>query len=302
MPSPSATNAMISAALFAKGILGTTGTIYYVSSVTGSTNNSGTSPLKPKATLQQGIDLCADSKADVVILMPGHAESVASAAAIAVNKIGVTIIGMGDGTLRPTFTWATDTAATITMTAANCRFTNCVFDLRLPSALVSGIVISAAGCKIDNSLVLYGTAGTGTSPLQWVLTTAAANYLVIEDNRVVGPALTPTTVAAATGCIALVGGTGITIQRNNITGWFTTSVGAISCVTTLTNNVVIRDNHIINQTASSTKCVSLLTGSTGIVANNRFGVLSGAVPITGDAVWWCGNWSAAAVATNGTLV
>lgn len=302
MPSPSVTIAMINTALFAKGILGTTGTVYYVSSVVGSTNNSGTSPTSPKATLTQGLTLCAASKGDIVVLMPGHAETVNSAAFIAVAKIGVTIVGLGEGMLRPTFTWATDTAATITMTAASCRITNCVFDLRLPSALVSGIVISAAGCRIDNCLVLYGTAGTGTSPLQWVLTTAAANYLTIEDCHVVGPALTPTTVSAGTGCIALVGGTGITIQRNSITGWFTTSVGAISSVTTLTDNVMIRDNMINNMTTSATKGVSLLTGSTGCVMNNGFGIGSGAAPITGDAVHWARNWSAAAVASNGTLV
>ena len=32
------------------------------------------------------------------------------------------------------------------------------------------------------------------------------------------------------------------------------------------------------------------------------GIGSGAAPITSDAAWWAGNWSAAAVATNGTLV
>jgi hypothetical protein len=190
------------------------------------------------------------------------------------------------------------------MTAANCRFSNCVFDLRLPSALVSGIVISAAGCRIDHCEVLLGTAGAGTAPLQWILTTAAADYLRIEDNDVVGPALTPTTVSAATGCIALVGGTGIRIHRNNITGWFTTTVGGISCVTTLTNNISIRDNHIVNQTASGTKCITLLTGSTGVIGNNRFGIVAGGTataPITADAANWAGNWSSAAGA-NGTLI
>lgn len=305
------TEQMVRAFLVQKGIF-PSGKVFYVCNATAREDMqtgvdnaaNGRRADYPLATLDYAVGLCTAGAGDTIVCLPGHAETVNAAAFITMDISGVTVVGIGNGNARPTFTWATDTASTIVMTAANCRFTNCIFDLRLPSALVSGIVISAAGCKIDNCLCRLGTAGTGTAPLQWILTTAAADYLTIEDNRVTGPPLTPTTIAAATGCIAIVGGTGIMIQRNNISGWFTATVGAISCVTTLTNNICIRDNHIINQTASGTKCITLLTGSTGTAGNNRFSVVAGGTataPITGDALGWSGNWSSAAGA-NGTLI
>lgn len=277
---------------------------FYVNSA--ATNKSdttgGRSWHQPLATIAAAVALCVAARGDNIICGPGHAETISAAAAIALSTSGVTLRGVGTGSNRPTLTWATSTAATVTMTAANCRITNFVFDMSLPSVLISGIVISAAGCSIDNCLFLIGTAGTGTRPLQAILTTAAANYLQITNNQFIEPAATPTTVSAASCAVKIVGGTGIKITGNYFQGWYTTTVGAITGITTLTSMIQITDNYIINNTASATKAVVLLTGSTGGIFNNAIGIASGAAPFTIDAGWWGKNWSAAAVATNGTLV
>lgn len=279
-------------------------TFHVNSTTTGAVDsaNAGSTAAKPFATIGYAISQCVADRGDTILVGPGHAETVNAAAFIACATAGVSIIGTGAGSKRPTLTWATATDATITMTAANCRWSNFVFDLSLPSALISGIVISAAGCRIDNCLFLIGTAGTGTRPLQAILTTAAANYLRIEDNQFLEPTATPTTVSAASCAIKLVGGTGIKIRRNQIHGWFTTTVGGITSITTLNDHIEISDNVIINQTASSAKAIALLTGSTGMISNNRLGILTGTAPIGADAAYWEGNYYAAAVATAGTLV
>lgn len=264
----------------------------------------GTGWHNPLATLDYAIGQCVAGRGDVIYVGQGHTEAISAAAAIALDVAGVSVIGMGYGTNRPTFTWGTSTAATITMSAANCRLSNLIFNVVLPSALVSGIVVSAAGCMIDNCYFLVGTAGTGTAPLQAILTTAGANNLVIANNTIVGPAATPTTIAAGTsGGICIVGGDSIKIVDNFINVWGTTTVGGVYGITTLTSNVQISGNFIGNQTGSSTKAIVLLTGSTGSIYNNRLGILSGTAPITGDATWVGGNYYAAAKGvTAGTLL
>src|SRR5438046_2423046 len=82
----------------------TTGKMWFVSSVIGRTNNVGDDPLRPMATLQAAYNKCRANYGDHVIILPGHAENVTSAAGINFNIAGVTVIGMGSGAARPTFT------------------------------------------------------------------------------------------------------------------------------------------------------------------------------------------------------
>ncbi len=283
-----------------------TGNVYWVCSVTGTdVVGGGLSPDAPFATLAYALSTTGPTTAangDRIYVMEGHLEAVIAASTISWARSGVTVIGCGEGDLRPKFSWTTILSATMTMSSANCRISNCVFDVSGITALVSGIVVSAAGCKIDNCTFITAVAGAGTAPLQSILTTAGANRLVIDNNKFQGPALTPTTIAAGTNCICLVGGTGITITNNYIHGWFTTTSGGILGLTTLTNNVLIEHNFIGNQTLSSSNAITLLTNSTGIIANNRLGVLTGTAPIVADKCWWLNNYYAATVASAGVIL
>lgn len=104
-------------------IVPTTGNYYFVSSGTGNSGANGRHPEAAVATLAQALDLCTASKGDVIYLMPGHAENVGSAAAIACDVAGVSIVGLGEGGLRPKFSF-TAADATFTVTAANITFKN----------------------------------------------------------------------------------------------------------------------------------------------------------------------------------
>lgn len=281
------------------------GTTFYVNSLTGTDDTGhGRSRRAPFATISYAITQCTSAQGDTILVAEDHTEAITAAGSIALNKAGTTIKGEGYGDNRATLIWGTATTATITMAAANCRISNMRLLMTLPSALVSGIVVTAPGCMIDNNYILVGTAGTGTAPLQAILTSASANGLQIKNNRIVGPAATPTTIAAGTsGGIAIVGGDGIEITGNFINVWGTTTVGGVYVHTTLSSNIKIDGNFIGNQTASSAKAIVLLTGTTGFVTNNRLGVLTGTAPITGDATWVGANYYAAAKGvTASTLV
>jgi hypothetical protein len=58
----------------------------------------------PFATLGYAITQCVANRGDIIFIKPGHAETVSSAGAIALNIAGVAVVGLGVGSSRPTFT------------------------------------------------------------------------------------------------------------------------------------------------------------------------------------------------------
>lgn len=82
-----------------------TGNVYFVDSGSGITNdeNRGVHPTKsPCATWEGAYDKCTADNGDMVILMPGHAETITTA--IALDTAGVTTLGVGNGDNRPIIT------------------------------------------------------------------------------------------------------------------------------------------------------------------------------------------------------
>src|SRR5665213_1588664 len=70
---------------------------------------------------------CLASRGDLILVAPGHTETIADATTLALNIAGVTIVGIGSGSLRPTFTFTTAATANIPVSAANITFKNCIF-------------------------------------------------------------------------------------------------------------------------------------------------------------------------------
>jgi len=268
------------------------GNVWYVDSnaVAGGNGNSWSG-----AFLTVTLAMAAALADDRILIAPLHAENISTAAFIACNKAGVTLIGFGNGRRRPVFTW-TATAGTITVTAADVSWQNCVFIGEGIDAVVTMFSVTADGCTFSNCEFQIGK--TSFVPLLGITITGAINRFQFYDNYVHGKA-----VANCTNFIQIAGGgDGHRFEGNTIIGNFTTTLGCINNITTLCTNVVIVDNTFVNATASATKVAVFLTGSYGIIMRNRTGVGSGAAPFSMDAGYWAGNWSCAAVATNGTLV
>src|SRR6185295_14972684 len=154
----------------------TTGNIYFVDSVTGSSTGGG-SPEAPCATIAQALSLCTASNGDIIYLYPTHAESI-GASGLAWNKAGVSIIGLGIGALRPTLTWHT-TDAVVTVSAANMLIKNIRTTVDLDE-VVSMFLVTGAGVTFDE---VDFVEGTSAQAIQWLLTTNAADYLTIKNCR-----------------------------------------------------------------------------------------------------------------------
>jgi hypothetical protein len=109
---------------------------------------------------------------DVIICMPGHTESVTAAGTITCDKAGVTVLGVGTGSLRPTITWTTGTGATITISAANVTFRNMVFNGAGVDAIVAMFTVTGANLWVDECYVVQGDA-TNQAVLGFSLGTGA---------------------------------------------------------------------------------------------------------------------------------
>ena len=90
------------------------------------------------------------NRGDVIYVVPGHTETVSAAGGLALNKAGVSIIALGQGSLRPKITLDTATTATITMTAANVVLKGFTIEANFADIAVA-IVVSATGCRIEGN-------------------------------------------------------------------------------------------------------------------------------------------------------
>jgi hypothetical protein len=115
----------------------------------GSDGNKGTFN-DPFSTLSGAISACTASRGDIIMIKPGHAESIASATALAFNKAGIAIVGLGYGSLRPTFTFTTANTATIAVSAANISIQNCIFIGNFLSIASAFTVAAAPEFTIDS--------------------------------------------------------------------------------------------------------------------------------------------------------
>ena len=130
----------------------TTGNIFFVdsgSSTGGTSAGYGNNPDAPFTTIDSAIGNCTANNGDVIYVMAGHSETLTGASAITCDVAGVTIIGLGRGTARPTLLLDASAAVTIIISAANVRWENVVFSAGHADIVVC-VDISAKHAEFDN--------------------------------------------------------------------------------------------------------------------------------------------------------
>ncbi len=134
-----------------------TGSYFFVDSNTGSDGNSGADKDHALATLAAAILKTTASKGDVIILMPGHAETVSTTIT---PLAGNMIVGMGVGRNRPVFTASTGAIDTFTLSASNVRLQNFVI-AGAASGCTALVEISGADAQLVG-MELQGAAAPTT--------------------------------------------------------------------------------------------------------------------------------------------
>lgn len=243
-------------------IFPTTGTIFHVQSTNANAKDDpshGTRPDNPFATLDYAIGRCTANKGDMIFVGPGHAETVATAGALAFDVAGITVIGLGNGANRPTVSISA-TAGTVTISAASITIRNLLF-VGTIDAIVTPIVISGADCRL---LGCETRDASATQAVDFITTTAAADRLFISNWVHRGDA-----AAGADTAISIVGGDGLVIEDFNIYGNF--AVAAIENVTTACTNATIgggvRPNFIWTKNAADV-AVTMVAASTVNIGPN----------------------------------
>ncbi len=232
----------------------TLGDVWFVDSGHANTSdgNVGKDPRAPLATLDAvyGSGKATANNGDVVLVAAGHAETLASAGAIASDVEGVTVIGLGKGADRPTFTFSA-TDSTWAVSAASSKIRGIII---VPSidAVVSPFVVSAADCEVDYEV---RDASSAIEFERALLTTAAADNLTVKI-KYVGF----TAGNATVNVVRLVGGDN---ARIFVDFYGVASTAVVELHTTACTNVRVEGLVHNSGTADHTKTVvDTVTGST----------------------------------------
>jgi hypothetical protein len=238
-----------------------TGARLFVDSATGTdAAGYGNSPDAPLATLDYAIGLCTANKGDIIYLMPGHAETLVAAATLTMDVAGVKVVGLGWGTLRPTFTITTHVAATFNITAANCWLENVrIVSNFLNIAAAMTIGASADGLTLkdvefkDTSVILGSLIGISIA--------AGVSDVTIDGLRYNGLALT----AASTSGIVLAGEANrFRLTNSYIKGDFST--GVITATAAASIDINLLNLYLINMSETG-KGIDLHASTTGFADN-----------------------------------
>jgi len=139
----------------------TTGAIHWVDSVNGNDGYTG-SESEPLATLQQAITNATTNNGDIIVLKSGHLQTVSST--ITINKAGLKIFGIGEGSTAPVFTLAAATDA-ISVTANNVEINNLFFAASTTATNTARINVDAANCKIKGCVFRCGVYDAASATL-----------------------------------------------------------------------------------------------------------------------------------------
>lgn len=133
------------------------GKVFWVRSTTGQdAPNGANSPDNPFASIDYAIGRCTAGNGDTIYVLPGHTEAVSAAGGITFDIAGVKVIGIGTGSERPTITLGTVDTATITVSAANCRLSNCILNGTGLDGIDAIVTISGANFMLDGCLIVVG--------------------------------------------------------------------------------------------------------------------------------------------------
>ncbi len=225
-------------------------------------------------TLDSALNRCRSGLGDIVYILPDHAENIDSADKMSSLVAGTQIIGLGQGVLRPTFTW-TVAAGTLLLDVANVTLANCV--LKMADAgnagvtVVAPITVSAAGCAIVGCDIRFG-ADANDDVTIGVTTTAAADDFNFSGNVCYG-----VTAAECTTFLRLVGADRFVMDNCVIQGATgSTTVGVVQMLTTASTQVSITNCTFVNNQALSVHAATGMAGATGIVKDCAFGILDNA--------------------------
>lgn len=253
------------------GIPATTGTYFFVHSTTGNSGNTGKGPGQAVTTIDIAVGLCTANKGDVIIVMPGHNETIVSATSLVVDVAGISIIGLGVNQSRPVLDFDNNSGS-IEMDAANCRLSNIVLRASV-TAVAVGINVDANDVTLDNLETTWEATG---DDFAIIVDVDGFDRCTITDCKFFGELA----VAGGVTSIRIDDSHNLVFQRNMMVG---NSAIMFTMAGALSQTCVVTDNIMYNADTTDDSCWEIAVASTGILANNRTTTLNHAAG-TGAAI------------------
>lgn len=223
------------------------------------------------STIDLAVGACVASRGDVILVVPGHTETISSATALLLDIAGVTIVGLGNGSLRPTLTLDTATTAKIPVSAANITVRNIIFianfadiatvfllttapgftveqcEFRDTSAILNFLAIvtttvsvNADGLSFNKNRLKITGITAATTPIK---VAGTMDRIQINDNFVTKAVLNNTSCLLAHGALVV---TNLEMARNRIFSANTDSAtgGFLITTSSTTNSGMVFDNYV----------------------------------------------------------
>ncbi|CAB4120961.1 hypothetical protein UFOVP1_55 [uncultured Caudovirales phage] len=248
------------------------------------------------------------SRGDILMVMPGHAETISTSTAVTMNCPGLMVCGLGTGTLRPTFTFGTATTATINVSAADCSFINCLFIANYASVAACFTLTAAKNFLVDHCEFRDTTAILNFVNIVKTDTTSDdADGLDMENNVYAG-----LSAATNTCMVNMLGTNARVVIKNNYIHHAAVTQGGMMIVATgksITDAVISGNQCVFVGATTATQAVMISvvssTTCTGIVALNQVYSLCDTTPAlvtSGTGLRFFGNLYVATADASGFLL
>ena len=249
------------------------GKVYYVGAVAttpaftnrkGSSNANKGTFLDPFATIDYAIGQCVDGREDTIVVLPGHIETITTAAGVALDVIGVTLVGLGKGDDQAQILFDA-AAATVAVTAANVTISNINMKAGIAD-VVTAVTTTAKGTSLDG--VLFDDTVAAENFLIPISQTGADN--TSDGLSVVGcrwfsvDALSTEFISLANIVQGLVVDSNVVIHEGTLTAQLVKGVtGAAITQGQITNN------YLSHKMTALELLIDIDTAGSGIIAGNR---------------------------------
>jgi len=214
--------------------------------------------------LDNAIGECTANRGDKIFVCPNHVENLAAADAIDADVAGISIIGLGNGKARPTFTY-TNAAGEFVIGADNITLKNLIFNASVTTVL-KGIDVEAGAEDVLIEDCLFGVDADATDEFNSCITIGdqANNYIIRNCQFHQG-------TGAAVQAIHL----DADVDYGRIEGCFTSGDYGVACIKgdEADDMVMILRNILYNGRATGLElndqpCIEIYASTTGVIAHN----------------------------------
>src|SRR5678815_2425394 len=199
-------------------------------------------------TLSACLSKCRSGAGDIIVVLPGHSESVTGATMLDNLVAGTRIVGIGYGSAMPTFTFAA-TGAQWKLNKADVLVSGLRLDLGGANGVTKAVIVTGATNVIANCDIVMATSSSLDAVIGIEVGTGAARFRLMRNYL-----RSVSNVVVTDGVKIVAALDGIEIGNNRMF-FAATEVNGLVHITAAVTNIWMHHNTFSNTVASSTACI-----------------------------------------------